>query len=151
MAGVNIVGITYKGTAPGVIDLIGGHEQMMFVSTELETPHVKAGRLRTLGVTSLQPSALSPGLPTLSASGLPGFESVSLTGMFAPAKTPTAVITKLNQEIVRLLNTPDVKEKFLSIGVETVGSSPAELAAKMKSEMARLGKVIKDAGIKGEQ
>jgi tripartite-type tricarboxylate transporter receptor subunit TctC len=150
MAGVNIMGITYKSVALGINDVLGGHVQMMFPSTSLGTPHLRAGRVRGLGVTSLQPSALVPGLPAVAASGLPGFESVSFTGVFAPAKTPTTIITKLNQEIVRVLNRPDVKEKFLGIGAESVGSSPAEFTAKMKFEMTRLGKVIKDSGIKAE-
>ena len=149
MAGVNIVGINYKGGGPGMNDLLGGHVQMMFVSTGLGTPHLKSGKLRALGVTSLQPSALAPGLPTV-ASGLPGFEVASVVGSFAPAKTPAMIINRLNQEIVRALNRSEVKEKYLSIGVETVGSSPAELTAKMKSEVTRLGKVIRDAGIKAE-
>ena len=83
----------------------------------------------------------------MAASGLPGYESASVSGIFAPAKTPAAIINRLNQEIVRVLNKPDVKEKFFNAGVETVGSSPEQLAATMKSEMARLGKVIKDIGI----
>lgn len=149
-AGVNIVRVPYKGGGPAVIDLVGGQVQLMFSVAGLVTPHVKSGRLRALGVTSAQPSALFPDLPTVAASGLSGYESVNRFAVLAPAKTPTVLINRLNQEIVRVLNSPDVKEKFLYAGVETVGSSPEQLAAAIKSEMATVGKVIKDAGIKLE-
>jgi tripartite-type tricarboxylate transporter receptor subunit TctC len=111
---------------------------------------VKSGRLRALAVTSAQQSPLAPGLATVAASGLPGYESVSTYGMFAPAKTPEPIVKRLNEEIVRVLKRPDVKEKFFNAGIEAVGSSPEELAALIQSEMARMGKVIKDAGIRGE-
>ncbi len=97
----------------------------------------------------MHPSALAPGLPTMAAS-VPGFESVSISGMWAPAKTPVAVINRLNQEILRLLSRPEVKEQLLGGGVEAVGSSPAEFAAVIKADIARMGKVIKDAGIQPE-
>jgi tripartite-type tricarboxylate transporter receptor subunit TctC len=90
-----------------------------------------------------------PGLPTVAAS-LPGYEAVSLYGLFAPAKTPAALINRLNQEIVRVLNSTEVNGKFLNVGIEPVGSSPEELAARIKSDMAILGKLIKDAGIRGD-
>ena len=109
---------------------------MFIAAGTASTPHVKSGRLRALAVTSAEPSALVPGLPTVAASGLPGYECGIDTGMFAPAKTPAAIINRLNQEIVRFLNTPEVKEKFLNAGVEVVGSSPEELAAIMKSDIA---------------
>jgi tripartite-type tricarboxylate transporter receptor subunit TctC len=121
----------------------------MFPLASVAIPHVKSGRLRALGVTNAEPSALFPGLPAVRAT-LPGYEASSMTGMFASAHTPMALITRLNQEVVRVLNRADVKEKFFSAGVETVGSSPEELAAAMKSDMTRLGKVIKDAGIRDE-
>ena len=86
----------------------------------------------------------------MAASGLPGYDAVQITGMFAPARTPDAIIGRLHQEVVRVLHSPDTKEKLFNAGVEAVGSSPAELAATIKQEMARLGKVIKDAGIRAE-
>ena len=92
-----------------------------------------------------------PGLPTVSASGVPGYEAVGRTGIWAPAKTPTAIITRLNQEIVRVLNLPDVKEKFLKAGVEVVANSPEQFAATIRSEIAKIAKVIKDAGVKTER
>jgi tripartite-type tricarboxylate transporter receptor subunit TctC len=149
MAGVNIVHIPYKGSGPAIIALLGGQVQMMFPNAAGVASHVKSGRLRALGVTSLQPSALFPGLPTVAASGVPNYQSASIYGTFAPAGTPATLINRLNQESVRVLNRPDVKEKLFNAGVEVVGSSPEEFAAAVKSEMAVWGKLIKDAGIHG--
>jgi tripartite-type tricarboxylate transporter receptor subunit TctC len=103
-----------------------------------------------LAVTSAEPSALIPGLPTVAASGLPGYEAVVMTGMFAAANTPTAIINRVNQESVRALNQADVKDRFFNIGVEVVASSPEQFAAKVKSELSSMGKVIKSAGIRAD-
>ncbi len=149
MAGVNIVHVPYKGSAPSLGDLLSGQLQLMFTPGTVVTSHVKSGRLRLLAVSSLRPSALYPDVPTVAAT-LPGYESAATIGVFAPVKTPATVINRLNHEIVQVLNKPEVKEKFLSIGVETVGNTPQELGAWMKMEIARMGKVIKDAGIRGE-
>ena len=149
MAGVNIVHIPYKGAGPATNDLLGGQVQLAFGNATSVTPHVKSGRLRALAVTTAEPSMLYPALPTVAAS-LPGYESASLVGIFVPAKTPAALVNRLNREIVRILNQADVKEKFFNSGVEVVGSSPAEFAATIKSEIARMGKVIKDVGIRAE-
>ena len=148
MANVHVVGVFYKGGPPAIAALIAGEVQLMFPSAGSVSAHVKAGRLRALAVTSAQPSALTPGLPTVAESGLPGYEVVSMTGIFAPAKTPAAIIKQLNQEIVRVLRQPEVKERFLNAGVEAVGNSPEEFAAVIKSDMTRMGKLIKDADIK---
>ena len=149
MAGVNIVRINYKGTGPALTALVGGEVQLMFPTAASVTPHVKSGRLKALAVTSAEPSVLAPGLPTVAAV-IPGYQSVSIHGLFAPAKTPMTIVRRLNVEIVRLLNRADVKEKLFSSGLQAVGSSPEQLGAAMKSEMARLGKVIKDAGIRND-
>ena len=106
--------------------------------------------MKALAVTSAEPSALAPGLPTVAASGLPGYEWVGLSGIWAPAKTPAAVISRVNQEIVRVLGRADVREKLLNAGVEVAGSTPEQLGATVKSEMAKLAKLIKDAGLKIE-
>ncbi len=150
MAGVDIVRIGYKGGGAATNALLGGEVQLLFVSPASVAAFVKSGRLKPLAVASLEPSALTPGLPTVSASGLPGYESASLAGYFAPAKTPEAVIRRLNQEIVRFLNRSEVKERLLAMGVEVVATTPAELAATLKSEMSKYGKVIKDVGIRIE-
>ena len=150
MAGVNIVRINYKATGPALNDLIGGQLQLMFATAASVTQHTQSGRLRALASTSAQPSSLLPGLPTVASAGLPGYELVAINGMFAPARTPAAIVNRLNSEIVQFLAKPDVKERFLKAGVETVGSSPREFAATIKSEMARLGKLIRDVGIRDE-
>ncbi len=151
MARVNIVRIAYKGGGPAAIaDLLSGQTQLVFPTAPLAAQHITSGRLRALAVTSAESSALVPGLPSIAASGLPGYESISMYGMFAPARTPEAAIARLNQEIVRVLSSADAKAKFFSMGVEAAGSSSEHLAAKVKSEMTRMGKVIRDAGIRAE-
>ncbi|HEY0338367.1 MAG TPA: tripartite tricarboxylate transporter substrate-binding protein, partial [Burkholderiales bacterium] len=104
-------------------------------------------RLRAIAVTSAEPSILAPGLPTVAASGLPGYESISIYGVFAPARTPTTIISQLNRAIVAVLNMPDVRERFFNVGVETVGSTPEQYAATIRADIARMSKVIRDAGI----
>ncbi len=148
MAGVSITRIPYESQAPAIADLLAGRVQMMFTTAVTADPHVKSGKLRALAVTSAQPSALVPGLIPISAAGLPGFEAVSFFGFFAPAGTPSTLVSRLNREMIGILNRPDVKQKLLSTGLEVVGSSPAEFAAIVKSEMVKMGKVIKDAGIR---
>ena len=148
MAGVNIVGVSYKSSAAVITALISGEVQLTINDAGLLAPHVKSGKLRALAATSAEPSPLAPGLPTVAASGVPGYELVSTTGILAPAKTPGAVITRLNQEIVRVLNRADVKERFLSIGQQVVGGTPEQFAAIIKGDTTKWSKVIKDAGIK---
>ena len=150
MAGVDIVPIAFRGGGPAVIGMLGGQCcQLMFATAASVTAHVKSGKLRALAVTSAQPSALFPGMPTVAAT-LPGFKSELINGIFATAGTPAAVINRLNREIVQFLNRADVKERFFKAGVEIVGSSPQQLGATIKSELATWGKVIKNAGIRDE-
>lgn len=149
LAGVNITRVNYKGSAPALNALMSGEVQVMFVASASVASQISSGRLRALGVTSAQPSPLVPGVPPIAAT-VPNYEMGGVTGMFAPAKTPAAVISRLNQEVVRILNKADVKERAFNVGTETVGTSPAELAATIKSDMATLGKLIKDAGIVAE-
>ena len=148
IAGVKLVRVPYKGVGPAISDLLSGHVQVMFATAGGTAQHIKSGRLRALAVTSLHQTALAPGLPTAAASGLPGYEATSIQAVFAPSGTPGPVIARLNQEIVRVLNQPEVKERLFNSGVEAVGSSPEELAATIKAEMSRLGKVIREAGIR---
>jgi len=148
LAGVDVVRVAYKGVAVAVTDLIGGQLQMMFPVVPSAIPHVKTGKLRALAVSSAQSSALAPGLPTMAASGLPGYELVAVYGMFAPARTPVALLERLNREMVRGINTPEMKAQFLIAGAEVVGSTQQAFAAFIKADMARMSKVIKDAGIR---
>ncbi len=150
MAGVNIVHVPYKGQAQALTDLISGQVQLMFPNAGAVAPHLRSGRVRGLAVTTAQPTPLAPGLPTIASSGLPGYESVVMFAMFAPAKTPPAVIERINQDAARALNKPDVKEKLLNAGIEAVGSTPAQLTAAIKTDMARWSKVIKDANIRAD-
>ena len=148
MAGVNIVHVGYKGTGPAITALVGGEIQMMFAGPGSVDPHVKSGRLKALAVTSRAPSALAPGLPTLSDSGLPGYEATAMIALLAPARTPPAIVTRLNQEMVKALNLPEVKARLLAAGTEVAATSPAELAQLMKSEMKRWGPLIRQSGIR---
>ena len=148
MAGVKIVRINYKGVGPAVNALVSGETHLMIVNVPAVAAYIQSGRLRQLAITSAEPSPLRPGLPTLAAAGLPGFESVVMSGTFAPAGTPAAVVNRLNQEIVRTINQPDIKEKFLALGIEIVGSSPQAATAAVKSEIASVARLIKDAGIR---
>ena len=147
MAQINMVRVPYTGAGPAISNLLGGETQLMFANAPPVMPHVKSGRLRALAVTTAKPSALAPGLPTMAESGLPGYESVSDDAIFVPAKTPATIISRLNQEIVRVVNLPDVKEKYLNVGTESMGSSSEELAASIKADVLTTGKVIREAGI----
>ena len=150
MAGVEVVRIAYRGTASVLNALMSGQVQLMFATTASVTPHVRGGRLRPLAVTSLDRSALFPDLPSMSEAGLKGFESVSLHGVFAPAKTPQAAINRLNGIIGQVLAQSEVRERLLTSGVEALSGPPAALAAAMSDEIARMGKVIRAAGIRDE-
>ena len=148
MAGVKIVRVAYKGGGSSLNALIAGELQLAFPSAGSAMGHVKAGKLRGLAVTSVEPSALTPGLPTVAASGLPGYESISYTGMFAPAKTPAPLVNRLSQEIAHGLRLPAVKERLFNVGSEVIASSPAEAAATIRSETERIRKLINDAGLR---
>ena len=150
MAGINIARINYKSAGAALSDLISGQIQMTVIVAPAVVPHVKSGRLKALAVTSAQASALVPDLPTVAASGLPGYELISPFGIFASARTPEAIINRLNQEIVRVLNRPESKELLINAGLEIVGSSPEQLAATVKSEVAKWSRVIGDAGIRAD-
>jgi len=150
MAGVNIVRINYKGVSMGINDLMSGRVQLMFLAPGAVTTHIKSGRLRPLAITGATPSPLFPGLPTVASSGVPGYESAASFGLFAPAKTPASIVTRLNQEVTRVLGTPDVKDKLFNSGMEVVANSPEHFAAFLKSEIAKWTKVVQKAGIRDE-
>jgi tripartite-type tricarboxylate transporter receptor subunit TctC len=150
MARVDIVRVPYKGSAPALIDLLGGRVHLMFSTAAPVTPHMSAGKLRALAVSTAQRSRFFPELPTIAASGVPGYEAAQMTGVFTSAKAPAAMVSRLNQEMVRALGRPDIREKALSAGVEPVASSPQQLAATMSSEFARIGKLVKEAGIRSD-
>ena len=148
MAGVNIVRVPYKGSGPGLIALMGGEVQLSFPSAGAATPYVRAGKLRALAMTSLEPSPLAPGLPTMAAAGLPGFESTSVLAIFAPARTPAAIVSKLSQEMAQTVRSTELKERLFKLGLEAVGSTPEQTAATIRAEMTKWGRIIKEAGIR---
>ena len=150
MAAVNILDVPYKSALSAVTGVVGGEVHLTIYDAALITPHATSGRLRALAVTSAMPSALAPGLPTVASAGLPGYESVGMTGIFAPVKTSSSIINRLNQEVVRVLSQPDVKERLLNAQEEPVGNSPEQFSAYIKTDIARVSKVIKDAKIKVE-
>ncbi len=149
LARVDMLRVPYKGQGSMFGALMAGEVQLTITSGAALSPHVKAGRMRALGVTGARPSAMFPGLPAVAAS-LPGYESETLFAVFAPAATPPAIVNHLQQEIARVLGRPDVKDRCFAAGNEVVASTPQHLAAVMKADMARMSKVIKDAGIRGE-
>ena len=151
MAKVNIVGVFYTSVSSGLTALLSGEVQLNFANVNTAMPLVKSGKLRALALTSAEPTQLVPGVPTVAATGVPGYETASMTVMFAPAKTADAIIRRINQEVVRALSKPDVKGKLFNLGSDVVASSPERLAAVMKTDIARIGKVIADAKIKIER
>lgn len=148
MAGIQMTRVPYNGVGPATLALIAGQVDAVFPAMTVAAAHIKAGRLRALAVASGQPSSLTPGLPTVSQSGLPGYESEAWTALLAPAGTPAPIINRLNQEFIRLLKIPEVREFMANAGAEPIGSTPEALGALIRNEMAKWGKIIKDAGIK---
>jgi len=149
-AGIKMIHVPYKGGGPSAQALLGGETMLSFVDVITALPFAKAGRLRPLAASTTKRSAMMPDLPTISESGLKGFESSTSFAAFAPAGTSREVIAKLNKEISRALAAPDVKEKLFNQGIETVGGTPEEFVAYNKAESAKWGKVIREQGIKIE-
>jgi tripartite-type tricarboxylate transporter receptor subunit TctC len=148
MAGVQMTAVHYKGGAPALTDVIGGHVPMIILSTTLTAKPYKAGQLRILGVGAKERLAAFPELPTIAESGLPGYEAVSWFGLFAPTGTPREVVNKVNADVQRVLADPDFREKFLAPNYfEPVGGSPAEFADYVKREAAKWKSVIQQARI----
>jgi tripartite-type tricarboxylate transporter receptor subunit TctC len=150
MAKIDMLRIPYKGNGPAMNALIAGQVQLMFPTAGTVATHLKSGRVRALAITAARPSALFPDLPTVAAAGLPGYECDSMIGAFAPAKVAPALINRLSREMAIAVNKPEIKQRFAASGVETIGSSPEALTAAVKSEMVRLGKLIRDIGVRDE-
>ncbi len=148
MAGVDIQHVPYKGAPQAVADLLAGHMNFGFNSIAPMLPHVRAGRLRVLGVASAQRSRQLPDVPTISESGVPGFEAGNWFGMFAPSRTPRAIITKLNGALAQVVRSPEIRSQFEALGAEPVGNSSEEFAAFVRRESERYGKVVKASGAK---
>ncbi len=150
MAGIKTVHVPYKGTVPGLIDLISGQVHFILGIMQATLPHAKAGRIRALAVSSLKPSPSAPDLPTISASGVPGFEFSSWNGVHVPAGTSKAIIAKLHAELLKILALPEVKERMFELGLEPVGSTPEELGALVNANIEKWGKLIRELGVRAE-
>jgi tripartite-type tricarboxylate transporter receptor subunit TctC len=150
-AHANLVHVPYKGGGPAMSDLLGGQIPSVFASATTATPQVQSGKLIALGATGAKRSQALPNVPTIAEQGYPGYEATNWYAFVAPAKTPKAVVTRLNRDIVRTLNDPETHAAILKQGEEPVASTPEELARKIKREHATWGRVIRDAGIPREQ
>ncbi len=150
MANVKLTHIPYKGSAPGLVALIGGETMIGFADMLITLPHVKSGKLRALAVTGSQRSGLVPELPTIAESGLPGYSVTAWFGLLAPAATPADIVARISAEIMKGFKTAQLKERFAAMGADPVGDTPEQFAAFVKAEMAKWAKVVKAAGIRGE-
>ena len=149
MAGVKTVHIPYKGNAPALTDLLGGHVDLVYNGLTSALPFIKAGKLRVLAVTSLSRSGALPDVPTLDEAGLKGFQAVAWNGLTAPARTSKDIVAKVNADVVKLMKSPELTDRLKAEGSDPVGNTPAQYAAFLRDEIAKWGKVIKLAGIKG--
>ena len=148
MAGVKIVWVPYKDNGPGVLSVLAGQTQIMFANAPGVEELAKAGKVRILGVTTARASPVFPGVPSIAEAGVPGYEALTIDAIVVPARTPAAIVNRLNQEIVRALNEPGTKKTLFNSGVVVVGGTPEELGAFIKSSIAKWSKVIKEAGIR---
>jgi tripartite-type tricarboxylate transporter receptor subunit TctC len=145
--GVPATHVPYKGTPPALNDLMGGRVQVMFDGVITSLPQIKAGKLKPLAVASNTRSPLLPDVPTMAEAGVPGFETVGLAAILAPAGTPPAIVDRLHREIAAILKMPDVRSQLEGMGLEIVASSPSEFAAYIDVESKKWGKLIKDAKV----
>jgi tripartite-type tricarboxylate transporter receptor subunit TctC len=150
MTGLKWVHIPYKGGAPAVTEMLAGQTSLMFGSMPTVIQFARTGKLRAIAVTGAKRAPAAPEIPTVAESGVPGYDVTAWYGVSAPAKTPRAIVERLNSEIVRALNAPDVRERLTSQGADPVGSTPEQYSAFMQNEIAKWAKVIAAAGIKGE-
>ena len=148
--GADLLHVPYKGSGPAVADLVSGQVQVMFDGAPSLLPHIRSGKLRAIGAASAQRNRLLPEVPTFAEAGFPGVDVALWYGMLAPAATSPAIIARLNTEIVKALNAPDVRERFAAQGTEAMGGTPGEAAAFIRSEIERWGPVVKKAGVKAD-
>ena len=149
-AGLNMVHVPYKGTGNAMSDLLAGQVVMIFDQPVSSMPHVQAGKLRVLGISSAQRFSTMKNIPTIAEQGLPGFEAISWAGICAPGGTPKAIIDRVYTEVAKVLKVPDIRDRLLRDGIEPVGSTPEHYAEHIKREMVKWGKVVRDSGAKVE-
>jgi tripartite-type tricarboxylate transporter receptor subunit TctC len=148
MAGIDMIHVPYKGSAPGLTDTVAGSTSIMFVDILSALPHIKSGRLKALGVSGTVRSPALPDVPTIQESGLPDFNGNTWLGMVAPAGTPREIVMRLSAETSKVLNAPDMRERLLAQGVEPVGSTPEQATAHLEAEMKRYAAAVKASGAK---
>jgi tripartite-type tricarboxylate transporter receptor subunit TctC len=149
-SGITLMHIPYKGTGPGMSALMSGELNLLMAGLATVLPQAKSGKIKVLAVSGVQRSRMAPEVPTVAEAGVPGYASVAIFGVLAPAKTPPALIERLNREIVKVLHQPEVKERLFNAGTEVVASSADAFGAAIKTEMTTLGKLIKDSGIRDD-
>ncbi len=147
MTGINIVHVPYKGNAPALTDAVGGHVEMIISGVPALVPHIQSGRLRAIAIGSLKRFAAIPTVPTFDESGVKGYEATTWFGLLAPAKTPKDVISRLNVEVDRILQSRDLKERFLNDGLDAMGGPPEAFAKFIRSEIDKYAKVMKVANV----
>ena len=147
---VSMTHVPYKGNGPAVIAQISGEVQLGFNNILAVLPHVQSGKLKAIAVTSTKRATTVPNVPTMIESGVAGYDATSWNGIFAPAKTPRPIIDKIHADVVRVLRTPDIREKLVASGSDPVGSTPAEFSAHVKAELARWGKVVRENNIRAD-
>ena len=150
MAGVDMTHVPYKGSSPALTDLMGGQVQIMFDNLPSSLPLIKAGKLRAIAVTSLKRAPALPDVPTISESGLPGFEASSWFGVLAPAGTPAPVVAKINADVNKWLQSPEARDQLLAQGANAAGGTPEQFAAHIRAETEKWAKVVKASGAKAD-
>ncbi|MGH8617241.1 MAG: Bug family tripartite tricarboxylate transporter substrate binding protein [Burkholderiales bacterium] len=150
LAGAQLTHIPYKGAGPATASLLGAETQVMFAPIVAVIPHVKSNRLRAVAVTTAKRSPAVPEIPTVAESGVPGYEIASWFGVLGPAKLPPEIVARLNRDLVRAVQAPETKERLANEGAEAIGSTPAQFTAYLREELARYGKLIRDAGIRAD-
>ena len=150
MAGVNIVHVPYKGSAPSVAAILSGEVHLAILGANVVMPHMRSGKLRALGITSAKRSISLPEVPTIAESGVPGYETTQWSAILAPAHTPRAVVTKLHAEVNRALKRDDVRQQLANLGVEPVGGTPEDFATYLRADIAKWTRLIKETGLRAE-
>lgn len=150
MAGIELTAVPYKGSAPAVTDLLSGRISLTFDSVAVYGPHIQSGKLRALGVTSMKRIGAMPNVPTIAASGLPGYDVSNWAGVFVPANTPKAVVDRLSVAVIKAMADVEMNKKLVAAGIEPLSSTPEEFAAIIKADIPKWAKVVKDSGAKAE-